>query len=87
MAYPNNEPDDATVPGETLLDLVEAFEKLDIDKRELAGQQKEVMASVKESGFDAKVFRKLIALRKRDPDDVAGEAETLEIYKSALGMT
>jgi len=87
MTYPSNEPADDTAPGETLLDLVEAFEKLDTDKHELAGQQKEVMASVKESGFDAKVFRKLIALRKRDPDDVVGEAATLEIYKAALGMS
>lgn len=46
--------------------------------------QKEVM--VKAKGYDVKVMRKVIALRKRDANDVAEEAAVTEMYLSALGM-
>ena len=44
------------------------------------------MADAKARGYDTKVIKKLIALRRRDPDDVAEEEFTLELYKSAIGM-
>ena len=89
MAYPSNEPDEAegaVTSAEELLGLVESYEKLEADKHEIAGDQKEVMATAKARGYDTKVLKKLIALRKRDPGDVAEEAAILEIYKAALGM-
>jgi len=42
--------------------------------------------SVVVNGDDTKVMRKLIALRKRDKDDIAEEEAILEMYKEALGM-
>lgn len=65
---------------------VERFERLEQEKKDIAEQQKEVMAEAKGSGYDTKVLRKLIALRKRDPNDVAEEDAVLEMYKEALGM-
>jgi uncharacterized protein (UPF0335 family) len=53
---------------------------------DIADQQKEVMAEAKARGYDTKVMRKVIALRKREPDDIAEEEAVLEMYKEALGM-
>jgi uncharacterized protein (UPF0335 family) len=47
---------------------------------------KEVMAEAKGRGYDTKVLRKIISIRKRDKDDLAEEEAILELYKQALGM-
>lgn len=69
-----------------LRQFIERFERLDAEKKDIAEQQKEVMAEAKGRGYDTKVIRKLIALRKRDKDDIAEEEAVLEMYKEALGM-
>ena len=69
-----------------LKQFIERFERLEIEKKEVADLQKEVMAEAKGRGYDTKVMRKVIALRKRDPDDIAEEEAVLEMYKAALGM-
>jgi len=74
------------VAGEELRQFVERLEKMDAEKRDIAEQAKEVMAEAKSRGYDTKVLRKVIALRKREPDDVAEEQAVLEMYKEALGM-
>jgi len=70
-----------------LSQFVERYERLETEKKEIAEQQKEVMAEAKGRGYDTKIVRKLIALRKRDKDDIAEEEAILEMYKEALGMT
>jgi uncharacterized protein (UPF0335 family) len=79
---------DATyrVTANELRQFVERIERLDAEKKDLAEQQKEVMAEAKARGYDTKVLRKVIALRKRDKDDIAEEEAVLEMYKEALGM-
>ncbi|NEK21989.1 DUF2312 domain-containing protein [Sulfitobacter sp. JBTF-M27] len=79
---------DATyrVTANELRQFVERIERLDAEKKDLAEQQKEVMAEAKARGYDTKVLRKVIALRKRDADDIAEEEAVLEMYKEALGM-
>jgi uncharacterized protein (UPF0335 family) len=69
-----------------LRQFVERIERLDAEKKDIADQQKEVMAEAKARGYDTKVLRKVIALRKRDADDIAEEEAVLEMYKQALGM-
>ena len=54
--------------------------------RENLGFSKEVMAEAKGRGYDTKVMRKVIALRKRDANDIAEEEAVLDMYKEALGM-
>jgi len=80
---------DATyrVTANELRQFVERIERLDAEKKDLAEQQKEVMAEAKARGYDTKVMRKVIALRKRDADDIAEEEAVLEMYKEALGMS
>lgn len=79
-------PDSYRVTADELRQFVERFERLEVEKKDIADQQKEVMAEAKGRGYDTKVIRKLIALRKRDADDIAEEEAVLEMYKEALGM-
>ncbi len=69
-----------------LRQFIERFERLEAEKKDLADQQKEVMAEAKSRGYDTKVLRKVVALRKRDAEDIAEEEAVLELYKEALGM-
>ena len=74
------------ITADELRQFVERIERLDAEKKDLAEQQKEVLAEAKGRGYDTAVIRKLIALRKRDSDDIAEEEAVLEMYKEALGM-
>ena len=74
------------VTANELRQFVERIERLDAEKKDLAEQQKEVMAEAKARGYDTKILRKVIALRKRDADDIAEEEAVLDMYKEALGM-
>ncbi len=69
-----------------LRSFIERYERLEAEKKEVADQQKEVMAEAKGRGYDVKVLRKVIALRKRYKDDIAEEEAVLEMYQAALGM-
>lgn len=75
------------VSADELRQFIEHIERLDAEKKDLAEQQKEVMAEAKGRGYDTKIIRKVIALRKREPDDIAEEDAVLEMYKEALGMS
>lgn len=75
-----------SVTADELRAFVERWERLDQEKADIADAQKEVMAEAKGRGYDTKVLRKVIALRKRDKDDLAEEEAVLEMYKTALGM-
>jgi len=69
-----------------LRQFIERFERLESEKKDLAEQQKEVMAEAKARGYDTRVMRKIVALRKRDKEDIAEEEAVLDMYKEALGM-
>ena len=74
------------VTADELRQFIERVERLDAEKKDLAEQQKEVTAEAKGRGYDTKVMRKLITMRRRDKDDIAEEEALLEMYKEALGM-
>jgi uncharacterized protein (UPF0335 family) len=73
--------------GQELRAFIERYEHLEAERRDITDQMKEVMAEAKGRGYDTKVLRKVIALRKRDKDDLAEEEAVLEMYKAALGMS
>lgn len=79
-------PDSYRVTAGELRQFIERFERLEAEKKDLADQQKEVMAEAKGRGYDTKVMRKLITLRRRDAEDLAEEEAVLQLYKEALGM-
>lgn len=74
------------VTADELRQFIERYEHLEVEKKDIAEQQKEVMAEAKARGYDTAVMRKIIALRKRDPEDIAEEEAVLEMYAQALGM-
>lgn len=74
------------ISGQRLKSFIERIERLEEEKRVLGEDIKEVYAEAKGTGFDTKIVRHLIKLRKQDPDD-RDEFETLtEIYQRAIGM-
>lgn len=74
------------ITGEQLRQHIEAIERLEAEKAEISEQIKERFAAVKSDGFDAKIVKQIIKLRKMQPADVAEQEELLETYKAALGM-
>lgn len=74
------------VTADELRQFIERYERLEAEKKDIADQQKEVMAEAKGRGYDTRVLRKLVAMRKRDREDLAEEEAVLEMYKEALGM-
>ena len=74
------------VAAAELRQFIERFERLEQEKKDIADQQKEVMAEAKGRGYDTKVMRKVIALRKKDPQEISEEEAILDLYKEALGM-
>ncbi len=74
------------VTASELRGFVERYERLEAEKKDLGTMQKEVMAEAKGRGYDTKALRKLIAMRKRDPNDVSEQEALIELYKEALGM-
>lgn len=82
-----SDPTDAySVTAEELRQFIERYEQLESEKKDVTEQQKEVMAEAKGRGYDTRVIRKVIALRKRKPDEIAEEEAIMEMYKTALGM-
>jgi uncharacterized protein (UPF0335 family) len=79
-------PDVGGIAGERLKSFIERIERLEEEKRALAGDIKEVFAEAKGSGFDTKIMRQLIRLRRMDKDDLDEQETLLDIYKRALGM-
>ena len=82
----NTPTDSYGVTADELRQFIERFEQLEAEKADVAIQQKELLSEAKGRGYDTKVMRKLITLRKRKPEDLAEEEAVLELYKAALGM-
>ena len=75
-----------TVAADELRQFIEQYEQMEAEKKDVTERQKEIMAEAKARGYDTKVMKKVIALRKRDRDDIAEEEAILDMYKAALGM-
>ena len=69
-----------------LKSIVERIERLEEEKKTIAADIKEVYAEAKANGFDTKILRKVISLRKRDRQEMQEEEAMVELYLSALGM-
>jgi uncharacterized protein (UPF0335 family) len=65
---------------------VERIEKLEEEKRAIADDIKEVYAEAKGTGYDVKIMRKIVSLRRQDRQQRREEEEILDLYLSALGM-
>ena len=76
-----------TVDAKHLKAFLERIEKLEEEKRALADDIKDVYAEAKGTGYDVKIMRKIVSIRRQDTQKRREEEEILDIYLSALGMT
>lgn len=67
--------------------LIERIEKLEEEKRGIAEDIKDVYAEAKAVGYDPKIMRKVVQLRKMKPDDRSEQEALLATYMNALGMS
>lgn len=69
-----------------LLSIVQRVEKLNEDQAAIAVDLKEVMSEAKSAGYDPKYIKKMVELRKMDPDELDEQDELMKMYRDALGI-
>jgi len=74
------------IAGDRLKSFVERIERLEEERRALSNDIKEVYAEAKGTGFDTKIMRQVIRLRRMDKDDLDEQETLLDVYMRALGM-
>jgi uncharacterized protein (UPF0335 family) len=74
------------VASERLKSFVDRIERLEEEKAALAGDIREIYSEAKGTGFDIKVLRQIIRLRKMESSDRAEMEELIDVYKRALEM-
>jgi uncharacterized protein (UPF0335 family) len=75
------------VSGAQLRQFISRAETLEAEKAELAEQIREVMAEAKGEGYDVKIIRQLMRIRKMKKEELAEQEELLDLYRRALGET
>ncbi|ATJ91561.1 hypothetical protein HK16_19760 [Acetobacter senegalensis] len=81
--------DDAAVGGiaaDRLRSIIERTERLEEERKALSGDIKDIMTEAKSAGFNVKVIRQLIRLRKQEPAEIEEQETLLDIYRRAIGM-
>jgi uncharacterized protein (UPF0335 family) len=79
-------PDVGGIAGDRLKSFIERIERLEEERKTLSADIKEVYAEAKGTGFDTKIMRQLIRLRRMDKDDLDEQESLLDVYKRAIGM-
>jgi uncharacterized protein (UPF0335 family) len=74
------------ISAERLRSLVERIERLEEERKALGSDIKDIFQEAKSAGFDVKVMRQLIRLRKMEPAEVDEQEALLDVYRRALGM-
>ena len=74
------------VSGERLKQYIERIERMEAEKSGLGDDIRDVYAEAKSAGFDSKIMRMIVRLRKMASDKRREEEEILDIYKSAIGL-
>jgi len=77
---------DANASDDRLRLLIERVERLEDEKKGIADDIKDVYAEAKAVGYDAKIMRQIVRLRKMPPDDRREMETVLDLYKAALGL-
>ena len=80
------DPEVGGIAADRLRSIIERIERLEEERKALAGDIKDIFAEAKSAGFDVKVVRQLIAIRKKEPAEVEEQETLLDLYKRALGM-
>ena len=78
--------DPSSAEAKHLLAFIERIERLEEDKKQVSEDIKDVYAEAKGTGYDVKIIRKVVSMRKQDADKRREEEEILNFYLGALGM-
>ena len=74
------------IAADRLRSIVERIERLEEERKSLANDIKDIYSEAKSAGFDVKVLRQIITLRREEPAEVEEQETLLELYRRALGM-
>ena len=86
MTFNTTEDESHKVTAAELLQFIERWERLDAEKKDIAEQQKEVMAEARSRGYDCARIKDVIKLRAMDPDDRAEKEAVTQMYSEAVGL-
>ncbi len=73
------------IAADALRQFIDRIERLEEEKKALAADIKDLYAQCKSQGFDTKIIRKIVALRKRDRQEREEEQQILDLYLAAIG--
>jgi uncharacterized protein (UPF0335 family) len=79
-------PETGGIAEDRLRSLVERIERMEEERKALGSDIKDIYAEAKSAGFDAKVLRQLIRVRKQEAAEVEEQETLLDVYRRALGM-
>ncbi len=79
-------PTTGNIAADRLKSIVERIERLEEERKALASDIKDIYAEAKSAGFDIKVLRQLIRMRKQEPAEIEEQETLLDVYRRALGM-
>lgn len=82
----SDNPEVGGVAADKLRSIIERVERLEEERKALAGDIKDIFTDAKGDGFDVKVIKQIIKLRKQEPAEVEEQETLLDTYKRALGM-
>ncbi len=74
------------IAADRLRSLIERIERLEEERKALGSDIKDIFAEAKSAGFDVKVMRQIIRIRKQEPAEVEEQESLLDVYRRALGM-
>ncbi|QDH18042.1 DUF2312 domain-containing protein [Swingsia samuiensis] len=74
------------IAADRLRSIIERVERLEEEKKALSGDIKDIFSEAKSAGFDVKIIKQIISLRKKDPAQVEEEETLFDIYRRALGV-
>lgn len=76
-----------SISADRLRSIIERVERLEEERKALAGDIKDIWSEAKSAGFDVKVIRQIIRIRAQEPAEVEEQETLLDVYRRALGMT
>lgn len=80
------DPEVGGIAVDRLRSIIERVERLEEERKALAGDIKDIFSEAKSAGFDVKVIKHIISLRKKEPAEVEEQETLLDLYRRALGM-
>ena len=82
----NETSDVGGIAADRLRSIIERVERLESERKALSGDIKDIFTEAKSAGFDVKVLRQIIRIRKQEPAEVEEQETLLDVYRRALGM-